>query len=82
MWTTIHFTANLCDFFISVQVVLQQVDHIFSINFIGKTPKPMAQINDLGTMLDSIPRNNEHIQRLSSSCISKLCQVQASKESI
>ena len=54
---------------------LQQLDHIPSINFIRKTLEPVAQFKDLGTILDSKLKYNEHIQRLSSLCISKLCQI-------
>ena len=60
---------------IGSQQLLQQLDHIPSINFIGKTLEPVAQVKDLGTILDSKLKYNEHIQRLSSSCISKLCQI-------
>ena len=34
----------------------------------------MSQVKDLGTILDSKLKYSEHIQRLSSSCISKLCK--------
>ena len=60
---------------IGPQQLLQQLDHIPSVNFIGKTLEPVAQVKDLGTILDSKLKYNEHIQRLSSSCISKLCQI-------
>ena len=60
---------------IGSQQLLQQLDHIPSIHFIGKTLEPVAQVKDLGTILDSKLKYNEHIQRLSSSCISKLCQI-------
>ena len=60
---------------IGSQQLLQQLDHIPSINFIGKTLEPVAQVEDLGTILDSKLKYNKHIQRLSSSCISKLCQI-------
>ena len=49
---------------IGSQQILQQLDHIPSINFIGKTFKPVAQVKDLGTILDSNLKYNEHIQRL------------------
>ena len=60
---------------IGSQQLLQQLDHIPSINFIGKTLEPVAQVKDLGTIIDSKVKYNEHMQRLSSSCISKLCQI-------
>ena len=47
---------------IGSQQLLQQFDHIPSISFIGKTRlKPMAQVEDLGTILDSKLKYNEHI---------------------
>ncbi len=60
---------------IGSQQLLQQLEHTVSIDFIGKTLEPVAQVKDLGTTLDSNLKYNEHIQRLSSSCISKLCQI-------
>ena len=61
---------------IGSQQLLQQLDHIPSVNFIGKTLEPVAQVKDLGTIIDSKLKYNEHMQRLSSSsCISKLCQI-------
>ena len=57
------------------QQLLQQLDHVPSINLIGKTLQPVSQVKDLGTILDSKLKYNEHIQYLSSSCISKLCQI-------
>ena len=35
----------------------------------------MLQVKDLGTILDSKLKYNEHTQHLSSSCISNLCQI-------
>ena len=67
---------------IGSQQLLQQLDHIPSINFIGKTLEPVAQVKDLSTILDSKLNYNEHIQRLSSSCIFKLCQINRGKEPI
>ena len=47
---------------IGSQQLLQQNDHIPSISFIGKTRlEPMAQVKDLGTVLDSKLKYNEHI---------------------
>ena len=60
---------------IESQQLLQQLDHIPSINFIAKTLEPVAQVKDLCTILDSKLKYKKHIQRLSSSCISKLCQI-------
>ena len=60
---------------IGSQQLLQQLEHTVSIDFIGKTLEPVAQVKDLGTTLDSNLKYNEHMQRLSSSCISKLCQI-------
>ena len=64
---------------IGSQQLIQQLDHIPSNNSIGKTPEPLAQVKDLGTILDSKLKYNEHIQRLSSSCISKLCRIKRVK---
>ena len=58
----------------------QQLEHTVSIDFIGKTLEPVAQVKDLGTTLDSNLKYNEHIQRLSSSCIVKLCQINRVKD--
>ena len=60
---------------IGSQQLLQQLDHIPSINFIGKTLEPVAQVKDLGTILDFKLKYNEHMLRLSFSDIFKLCQI-------
>ena len=57
------------------QQLLQQLDHVPSINLIGKPLEPVSQVKDLERIFDSKLKYNEHIQYLSSSCISKLCQI-------
>jgi hypothetical protein len=55
--------------------LIQQLEHTPSIDFIGKSPESVSQVKDLGTTIDSNLKYNEHIQRLSSSCIAKHCQI-------
>ena len=57
------------------QQLLQQLDHLPNVDFIGKTLEPVSQVKDLGTILDSQLKYKEHVQHLSSSCISKLGQI-------
>ncbi len=55
--------------------LLQQLETRPKLKFIGKTLIPVREVKDLGITLDSYLTYNEHIQALSSSCVSKLGQI-------
>ena len=55
--------------------LLQQLETRPKLKFIGKTLIPVTEVKDLGITLDSYLTYNEHIQALSSSCLSKLGQI-------
>ncbi len=55
--------------------LLQQLEIRPKLKFIGKTLIPVTEVKDLGITLDSYLNYNEHIQALSSSCLSKLGQI-------
>ena len=55
--------------------LLQQLETRPKLKFIGKILIPVTEVKDLGINLDSYLTHNEHIQALSSSCLSKLGQI-------
>jgi hypothetical protein len=55
--------------------MMQQMQTPPNINFISKNLIPITEVKDLGLFLDSLLSYNKHIQALSSSCISKLGQI-------
>jgi 3-methyladenine DNA glycosylase AlkC len=55
--------------------MMQQIQTPPNIDFINKNLIPITEVKDLGMFLDSPLSYNEHIQDLSSSCISKLGQI-------
>ncbi len=55
--------------------LLQQLETRPKLKFIAKTLIPVTEVKDLGITLDSYLTYNEHIQALSSSCLSKLGQI-------
>ncbi len=59
--------------------LLQQLETRPKLKFIGKTLIPVTEVKDLGITLDSYLTYNEHIQALSSSCLSKLGQIRRVK---
>ena len=46
-----------------------------SLNILGKTIEPVSSARDLCVILDSHMKYDEHISKLVSSCMSKLCQI-------
>ena len=52
-----------------------------NLNFLGKTLKPVSVARDLGMHLDLHLSYDDHISKLSSTCINKLCQISRVKES-
>ena len=54
---------------------MQQIQTPLNINFISKNLVPITEVKDLGIYLDSSLSYNKHIQALSSSCVSKLAQM-------
>ena len=55
--------------------IMQQIQTPLNINFISKNLVPITEVKDLGIYLDSSLSYNKHIQALSSSCVSKLGQI-------
>ena len=54
--------------------------HMMSLNFLGKTIRPISSAKDLGVILDSHLTYDFHIAKLVSSCMSKLCQINRVKD--
>ena len=55
--------------------MMKQIQTPPNINFINKNLIPITEVKDLGVFLDSFLSFDKHIQPLSSSCISKLGQI-------
>lgn len=55
--------------------MMQQIQIPPNINFISRNLIPITEVKDLGIFLDSHLSYNKHIQALSSSCVSKLGQI-------
>ena len=55
--------------------MMKQIQTPPNINFISKNLIPITEVKDLGVFLDSFLSYDKHIQALSSSCISKLGQI-------
>ena len=51
-----------------------------SLNFLGKTIKPISSAKDLAVILDSHLTYDCHIAKLVSSCMSKFCQINRVKD--
>ncbi len=61
--------------------MLQKVPTEMSLTFLGKTIRPVLLAKDLGINLDSYLSYDDHISKLVSSCMRKLCQVNRVKDS-
>ena len=59
--------------------MMQQIQIPPNINFISKNLIPITEVKDLGVFLDSFLSYDKHNQALSSSCISKLGQINRMK---
>ena len=61
--------------------MLQNLPTQINLNFLGKTLKPVTVVKDLGMHLDLHLSYDDHISKLSSTGINKLCQISRVKES-
>ena len=61
--------------------MLQNVPTEMSLTFLGKTIKPVLLAKDLGINLDPYLSYDDHISKLVSSCMRKLCQINRVKDS-
>ena len=55
--------------------LLQQLETVPNVNFIGNNHEPETEVKDLGIFLGSHLTFNKHKQKLSSLCVSKLNQI-------
>ena len=60
---------------------LQNIPTTISLKFLGETLRPVPVAKDLGMQLDLHLSYDEHISKLSSTCIKRLCQINRVKES-
>ena len=61
--------------------MLQNVPTEMSLTFLGKTIRPVLLAKDLGINLDPYLSYDDHISKLVSSCMRKLCQINRVKDS-
>lgn len=61
--------------------MLQNLPTGMSLTFLGKTIRPVLFAKDLGINLDSYLSYDDHISKLVSSCMRKLCQINRVKDS-
>jgi hypothetical protein len=66
---------------VGTRSMLQNLPTQINLNFLGKTLKPVSVAKDLGMHLDLHLSYDDHISKLSSTCINKLCQISRVKES-
>ena len=62
--------------------MLQNVPTKINLNFLGKTLKPVSVVKDLGMHLDLHFSYDDHISKLSSTCVNKLCQINRVKRAL
>ena len=61
--------------------MLQNIPTEMSLTFLGKTIRPVLLAKDLGINLDPYLSYDDHISKLVSSCMRKLCQINRVKDS-
>ena len=66
---------------VGTRSMLQNLPAQINLNFLGKTLKPVSVAKDLGMHLDLHLSYDDHISKLSPTCIKKLCQICRVKES-
>jgi hypothetical protein len=66
---------------VGTRSMLQNLPTQINLNFLGKTVKTVSVARDLGMHLDLHLSYDDHISKLSSTCINKLCQISRVKES-
>ena len=66
---------------VGTRSMLQNLPTQINLNFLGKTLKPVSVVKDLRMHLDLHLSYDDHISKLSSTCLNKLCQISRVKES-
>ena len=66
---------------VGTQQLLRRLPNEISISFLGKEITPVSSAKDLGIILDNNLTYDQHIHQLTSSCITKLCQIDRVKNS-
>ena len=66
---------------VGTQQLLQRLPSKISISFLGKEITPVSSAKDLGIILDNNLTYDQHIHQLTSSCMTKLCQINRVKNS-
>ena len=63
------------------QQLLRRLPNEIAISFLWKEITPVSNAKDLGIILDSNLTYDQHIHQLTSSCMTKLCQINGVKNS-
>ena len=66
---------------VGTQQLLRRPPSEISISFLGKEITPVSSAKDLGIILDNNLTYDQHIHQLTSSCMTKLCQINRVKNS-
>ena len=66
---------------VGTQQLLRRLPNEISISFLGKEITPVSSAKDLGIILDNNLTYDQHIHQLTSSCMTKLCQINRVKNS-
>ena len=66
---------------VGTQQLLRRLPSEISISFLGKEITPVSSAKDLGIILDNNLTHGQHIHQLTSSCITKRCQINRVKNS-
>ena len=62
-------------FMVGTQQLLCRLPNEITISFLGKDITPVSSAKDLGIILDNNLTYDQHIHQLTSSCMTKLCQI-------
>ena len=66
---------------VGTQELLRRLPNEIAISFLGKEITPVSSAKDLGIILDNNLTYDQHIHQLTSSCMTKLCQINRVKNS-
>ena len=66
---------------VGTQQLPHRLPNEISISFVGKEITPVSSAKDLGIILDNNSTYDQHIHQLTSSCKTKLCQINKVKNS-
>ena len=66
---------------VGTQPPLRRLPNDIAISFLGKEITPVSSAKDLGIILDNNLTYDQHIHQLTSSCMTKLCQINRVKNS-